>query len=102
MVRTARGVGPFVRVMADWGEDECEEWLLGEKNVGGRTIVCPPDIKDIPLDGFKDGMWDEGDVPPESSPLSARDEKVLLEILEACADKQTKTVEKTDHMRFVC
>eukprot|EP00966_Prymnesium_polylepis_P193367 4482177-Prymnesium_polylepis.1 len=46
-------------------------------------------------------MWDEGDVPPESSPLSARDEKVMLEVFEACADKQGKTVEKTDRMRFV-
>eukprot|EP00966_Prymnesium_polylepis_P305795 7066569-Prymnesium_polylepis.1 len=87
--------------MATWGEDECEEWLLGEKTVNGRTIVCPPDVKDILLDGFKDEIWDEGDVPPESSSLSARDEKVMLEILDACAAKQTKTVEKTDRMRFV-
>jgi hypothetical protein len=87
--------------MSEWTEEECEEWLLGEKKVDGRTIVCPAEVKDVLLDGFKDDVWDEGDVPPESSPLSARDEKVMLEILEACADKQTKTVEKTDRMRFV-
>jgi hypothetical protein len=87
--------------MAEWTEEECEEWLLGEKKVDGRTIVCPAEVKDILLDGYKDDVWDEGDVPPESSPLSARDEKVMLEILEACADKLSKTVEKTDRMRFV-
>ena len=76
VVRTARRGGAFVRVMAEWGEAECEEWLLGEKTVSGRTLVCPPDVKDIWLDGFKDDIWDEGDVPAESSPLSARDEKV--------------------------
>ena len=94
-------VWPFVRVMAEWTEEECEEWLLGEKKAGSRTIVCPADVKDILLDGFKDDVWDEGDVPSESSPLTARDEKVMLEILDACAEKLTKAVGKPDRMRFV-
>ena len=39
VVRIARGGGALVRVMAEWTEEKCEEWLLGEKKVDGRTIV---------------------------------------------------------------
>ena len=64
-------------------------------------IRCPAKVSEVLLQSFKDAGWDESDVPPDTSPLSKRDEGVWLDVLDEAAAAQGETVTKADRTRFV-
>eukprot|EP00966_Prymnesium_polylepis_P122383 2828704-Prymnesium_polylepis.1 len=77
-----------------------EEWLKGETEVDGRTIRCPATSQAILLTSFVAKKWDEDDVPPETSPLSSRDEKFWCELLAEGATEQTIAIDNLEKLRF--
>jgi hypothetical protein len=72
-------------ILAAWDEDTSETWLKGVSVIDGREIRCPAKVVVVLHQSFKDGGWDESDVPPDSSPLTKRDESVWLDILDDAA-----------------
>jgi hypothetical protein len=88
-------------VLAAWDEDTAETWLKGASVIDAREIRCPVKVAEVLLQSFKDGGWDESDVPPDTSPLSKRDEGVWLDVLEEAATHQQEPVTKADRTRFV-
>eukprot|EP00966_Prymnesium_polylepis_P309687 7155219-Prymnesium_polylepis.1 len=83
-----------------WDDDMAEEWLKGETEVDGRTVRCPAVSQAILLTSFKANKWEEDDVPPETSPLSRRDELFWCELLVDGAAEQTITIDNLEKMRF--
>eukprot|EP00966_Prymnesium_polylepis_P025754 593815-Prymnesium_polylepis.1 len=88
-------------ILAAWDEDTAETWLKWAPVIDAREIRCPVKVAEGLLQSFKDGGWDESDVPPDSSPLSKRDEVVWLDVLDDAATHQQETISKADRTRFV-
>ena len=77
--------GPLFRVMsAAWGDDDAEEWLEGVHGVGALECSCPDPIKELLLQGWKDGEWTQDDVQDQTTGfVASRD----LEVWEAIIDE---------------
>eukprot|EP00966_Prymnesium_polylepis_P329202 7384945-Prymnesium_polylepis.1 len=88
-------------ILAAWDEDTTETWLKGVAIIDYREIRCPAKVVEVLLQSFKDRGWDEGDVPPDSSPFAKRDELVWLDVLDDAATHQQETITKPDRTRFV-
>ena len=88
---------------AVWGDDDAEEWLEGVHGVGALECSCPDPIKELLLQGWKDGEWTQDDVQDQTTGfVASRDLEVWEAIIDECIKTKPPTppIKKPDRKRF--